>query len=89
IWKKLKAIAHTLPYDIELMDGFKLPEEKAKSIKAPTLVAAGTKTSASIQQAAKRLSELVPGSELKMLKGQTHNVSEKAIAPVLIDFFCK
>ncbi|HVS93845.1 MAG TPA: alpha/beta hydrolase [Mucilaginibacter sp.] len=87
IWKKLKAVAHTLPYDIELMDGFKLPQEKAKAIKVPTLIMAGTKTSVSIQQAAKRLSELVPGNQFKMLNGQTHNVSEKAIAPLLIDFF--
>jgi pimeloyl-ACP methyl ester carboxylesterase len=87
IWKKLKAVAHTLPYDLELMDGFKLPEDKARMVKVPTLIAAGTKTSASIQESAKQLSELVPGSQLKMLEGQTHNVSEKAIAPVLLEFF--
>ncbi|HWD86869.1 MAG TPA: alpha/beta fold hydrolase [Mucilaginibacter sp.] len=87
IWKKLKAVAHTLPYDIEVLDGFKFPEERAKSIKVPALIAAGTKTSASIRESAKRLSELIPGIQIKMLEGQTHNVSEKAIAPVLIEFF--
>ncbi|MBS1528936.1 MAG: alpha/beta hydrolase, partial [Bacteroidetes bacterium] len=87
IFKKLKAVAHTLPYDMELMDGFKMPEDQARSIKLPTLVSAGTKTSEPLKRSAKRLSELVAGSRLKMLAGQTHNVSEKAIAPVLIDFF--
>jgi pimeloyl-ACP methyl ester carboxylesterase len=69
------------------LDGFKFPEERAKSIKVPALIAAGTKTSVSIRESAKRLSELVPGIQFKMLEGQTHNVSEKAIAPVLIEFF--
>jgi len=87
IWKKLKAVAHTLPYDIQIMDGFKMPEECAKSIKIPTLVSAGTKTSESIKRSAKMLSELITGSKLKMLEGQTHNVSEKAMTPVLIEFF--
>ena len=87
IWRKLKAVAHTLPYDIQILDGFTLPEDRAKSIGVPTLIAAGTKTSESIRNAAKRLSELVPDNQFKMLEGQTHNVSEKAIAPVLIEFF--
>lgn len=87
IWKKLKAVAHTLPYDIQIMDGFKFPEEKVKSIKVPTLVSAGTKTSGAIKRSAKMLSEVISGAQLKMLDGQTHNVSEKAIAPVLIEFF--
>ena len=87
IWKKLKAVAHTLPYDITILDGFAIPEDRAKAIKVPTLVAAGTKTSESIKRSVKRLSELIPNHQLKMLDGQTHNVSEKAIAPVLIEFF--
>jgi pimeloyl-ACP methyl ester carboxylesterase len=87
IWKKLKAVAHTLPYDIQIMDGFKFPEEKVKSIKVPTLVSAGTKTSGPIKRSAKMLSDVIPGAQLKMLDGQTHDVSEKAIAPVLIEFF--
>ena len=87
IFKKLKAVAHTLPYDIQIMDGFKMPEEKARLIKVPILVSAGTKTSEKIKKSAKWLSELIAQSRLEMLEGQTHNVSEKAIAPVLIDFF--
>ena len=87
IWKKLKAVAHTLPYDITILDGFVLPEDRARAVKVPSLVSAGTKTSESLKGAVKRLSELIPDNQLKMLEGQTHNVSEKAIAPVLITFF--
>lgn len=87
IWKKLKAVAHTLPYDITILDGFTLPEDRAKAVKVPTLVSAGTKTSEPLKRSVKRLSELIPDNQYKMLEGQTHNVSEKAIAPVLITFF--
>jgi pimeloyl-ACP methyl ester carboxylesterase len=87
MFKKLKAAAHTLPYDIQVMNEFKMPVEKARSIKVPTLIAAGTKTSEPIKRSVKLLSELIPDSQLKMLEGQTHNVSEKALAPVLNGFF--
>jgi pimeloyl-ACP methyl ester carboxylesterase len=87
VWKKLKAVAHTLPYDITILDGFALPEDRARAIKVPTLVAGGTKTLERIKLSVKRLSELIPNNQFKMLEGQTHNVSEKALAPVLIEFF--
>ncbi len=87
IWKKLKAVAHTLPYDITILDGFALPEDRARAIKVPTLVAGGTKTLERIKLSVKRLSELIPDNQFKLLEGQTHNVSAKALAPVLIEFF--
>jgi len=87
IWKKLKAVAHTLPYDIAILDGFALPEDRAQAIKVPALISGGTKTSDSIKRSVKRLSELIPDNQLRMLEGQTHNVSGKAIAPVLKEFF--
>ena len=87
IWKKLKAVAHTLPYDIAILDGFALPEERAKSVKTPTLVAGGTKSQVMLRNSVKKLAEVMPNNQFKMLEGQTHNVSEKAIGPVLIEFF--
>ena len=87
IWSKLKAVAHTLPYDISIMGDFSLPEKKAASVKTPTLISGGDKSQVSLQHAVKRLSEIMPNSELLILKGQTHNVSEKVIAPVLTEFF--
>lgn len=87
IWKKLKAVAHTLPYDVTVVGDFGLPEEKAKSIKISTLIAGGDKSQVMLQHSVKKLSEVMPNNRLEILHGQTHNVSEKAIAPVLIDFF--
>jgi pimeloyl-ACP methyl ester carboxylesterase len=87
VWAKLKAVAHTLPYDIAILGDFNLPEERAKSVRIPTLVAGGDKSPAMLRHSVKKLAEVMPNSKLEVLKGQTHNVSAKAIGPVLIDFF--
>jgi len=87
VWGKLKSVAHTLPYDVAVLGDFSLPAKKAASVSIPTLISGGDKSQPTLQQAVKKLSEVMPNSELKMLKGQTHNVRGKAIAPVLIEFF--
>jgi len=89
IFKKLKAVAHTLPYDVAILGDFSLPKQKAASLKVPTLVGGGTKSPVSMQQSVKLLAKAIPGAELKMFEGQTHNISAKALAPALVDFFKK
>jgi pimeloyl-ACP methyl ester carboxylesterase len=89
IWPKLKAVAHTLPYDITILGNFSLPQKMAASVKIPTLIAGGEKSQVTLRHTVKKLSEVMPNSELQILKGQTHNVSEKVIAPVLTEFFNK
>lgn len=87
IWKKLKNVAHTLPYDVAVMGDYSLPVKKATSVKIPTLISGGDKSQVTLQHAVKRLAEVMPNNQLQILKGQTHNVSAKVIAPVLADFF--
>jgi pimeloyl-ACP methyl ester carboxylesterase len=87
IFKKLKAAAHTLPYDVTILGDFSLPEKKAESVKIPTLISGGDKSQVSLQLAIKKLAEIMPNNQLTILKGQTHNVSAKVIAPVLTEFF--
>jgi pimeloyl-ACP methyl ester carboxylesterase len=87
VWKKLKGTAHTLPYDVAVMGDYSLPEKKAASVLIPTLISGGDKSQVTLQHAVKRLSEVMPNNQFEILKGQTHNVSEKALAPVLTDFF--
>lgn len=89
VWSKLKGVAHTLPYDVAIMGDYSLPEKLVASIKTPALISGGDKSQVTLQHAVKRLSEIMPNNELTILKGQTHNVSVKVIAPVLIEFFKK
>lgn len=87
VWRKLKAVAHTLPYDAAVLGDFSLPRGRAAVVTVPTLVIGGEKSSAELRAAASATAEAVPGAQLRMLKGQTHDVSAKVVAPVLVEFF--
>ncbi len=89
VWRKLKAVAHTLPYDAAVMGDFSLPVKQAAAIKIPTLVLGGEKSQNWLHTAVQQLAEELHQNELRMLKGQNHNVSVKVLAPVLIEFFNK
>ena len=87
IWPKLKAVAHTLPYDAAVMGDFSLPRKRAASVTVPTVVIGGEKSPVALRNAASAVAEAIPGARRLTLKGQTHNVSVKVLAPVLIEFF--
>jgi pimeloyl-ACP methyl ester carboxylesterase len=82
----LKAVAHTLPYDTALMNGWSVPK-RAASINVPTLVMDGEKTDVRLRASVGAVAAAIPNARRKSLKGQTHNVSADAIAPVLREFF--
>ncbi|HEX9041669.1 MAG TPA: alpha/beta hydrolase [Trebonia sp.] len=90
-WGKLKAVAHTLPYDLAIMDGRQrgrpLPSDRWVSLTAPALVMAGGKSPAWLQNAARALAQVLPGASHRTLPGQTHIVKAEPLAPVLADFF--
>jgi pimeloyl-ACP methyl ester carboxylesterase len=87
IWKQLTAVAHTLPYDATVMDGFELPTVELAKVKVPTLVMGGSKSPANMLAAVHAVADAVKGSQHRILDGQTHQVSEKTLAPVLTEFF--
>jgi pimeloyl-ACP methyl ester carboxylesterase len=89
MWSKLKAVAHTLPYDAAIMSEFSLPPAIAASVRVPTLVLGGEKSALTLRNAVKHVGESIPNAEYDFLKGQSHNVSPKAIVPVLINYFKK
>lgn len=86
-WKGLKSIAHTLPYDIAVMSGFAVPTARLKAITVPTLVMGGSKGAVNMKAAVQGVADAIPGSQHRTLEGQTHQVSEKALAPALMEFF--
>jgi len=90
-WGRLKALAHTLPYDLTIMAGRQqgrpLPPGRWATLTAPTLVMAGGKSPAWLQNAARALADALPGARHQTLDGQTHIVKPKPLAPVLADFF--
>jgi pimeloyl-ACP methyl ester carboxylesterase len=91
MWSKLKAAAHTLPYDITIVSdkraGEPLSAERWSSVTMPALTAVGGKSPAWWQDAMKELSRVLPSAQHRVLPGQTHVVKAQVLAPVLMEFF--
>ena len=89
VWRKLTAVAHTLPYDAAVMGdtqcGRPLPAERWAGVTARTLVAVGGKSPAWLQKAGHALADLLPDAQSRTLDGQTHMVKAKVVAPVVAD----
>jgi pimeloyl-ACP methyl ester carboxylesterase len=91
VWSKLKAVAHTLPYDgaivRENQKGRPLPAGRWASVTIPTLVMEGGKSPHWIRHANRSLANILPNAKYRTLEGQTHIVKAKAHTPVLVEFF--
>jgi pimeloyl-ACP methyl ester carboxylesterase len=91
VWSKLKQIAHTLVYDITIVQDFErgqpLPRDRWTSIAGPVLVADGGKSPAWMRNGMRALAQVLPGAKYQTLAGQTHMLKPEAIAPVLERFF--
>ena len=87
IWRKLEAVAHTLPYDAAVMTAFRIPRARFASIGVPVLVMNGGKTDPRLRAAARTIADVVPAARYGELPGQTHNVKPGVLAPAVAEFF--
>ncbi len=87
IWRKLKAVADTLPYDAAVMTEFKVPRARLRSIGIPVLAMHGSKTDPRLQRATRGVAEAIPGAAHRVLAGQTHNVKPGVLVPAVVEFF--
>ena len=94
VWPKLRAVAHTLPYDFALLgetqSGGPLPDElreKLVAIRVPTLALAGGKSPEWMHHASKTVAQTVQSGTFQVVPGQDHNAAAKAMAPFLRTFF--
>lgn len=91
VWGRLKAVAHTLPYDWALLKGTLTGEpleiEPWSHVTAPTLAMAGQKSPAQLRNAAVQLAARVPHARHEELAGQGHNPSMKVQARLLSEYF--
>jgi pimeloyl-ACP methyl ester carboxylesterase len=91
VWAKVTAVAHTLPYDgaivRELQRGEPLSRSRWPSVRAPSLAIHGTKSPLWLHGATKALAGALANGTYRSLEGQTHDVSARALAPVLSAFF--
>jgi pimeloyl-ACP methyl ester carboxylesterase len=91
VWPKLKAVAHTLPNDIALIEphqqGLSLAPGELADVTVPVLVLAGGKAPEWMSHSMEELAQALPHAAHRVLEGQTHNVKLKVIAPVVKEFF--
>src|ERR1700712_5733137 len=90
VWRRLTAIAHTLPYDLSIVIGFDqgrpLPVGYYDSVGVPTLVLLGGKSPAYMRNGQAAIVAAVRGARLEVLPGQTHMVKPAVLSPVVADF---
>ena len=86
-WKKLKAVAPTLRYDVRVMGDYQVPTAELAKVGVPTLVVWGSKAAKEMSAGNAAVAASIPGSQTRILEGQTHDVKPAALAPVLREFF--
>jgi pimeloyl-ACP methyl ester carboxylesterase len=90
-WKRMKAVAHTLPYDAEILGdncfGQPLDVSQWASVSTPVLVVGGGKSPQWMRDSVKAVADAVPAAAYREIPGQNHLIKATAIAPVLREFF--
>lgn len=90
VWRRLTAVAHTLPYDLAIVgpheQGRPLPEGYYDPVTVPVLVMAGGKSPEYMRNAQAAIAAAVPDGRLEVLPGQTHVVKPKVVAPLVTEF---
>lgn len=84
-WEKIKQLAPTLMYDIELTATLP-PREKLQGIAQPVLIMAGGKNPPSIKEVYAELIELIPRSSHQMFESLDHMAHIKNLVPTINSF---
>lgn len=91
MWAASEKLAHTLPYDIAVLDGGMegkpLKAERWAAATVPTLVLSGGASPEWIRNSARTLAGVLPNAQQKILDGQAHNAAPDVLAPELEKFF--
>jgi pimeloyl-ACP methyl ester carboxylesterase len=88
MWPIFESVAPTLAYDAAVLgEEADVPTEQAARVTVPTLVMDGGASYPFMHTTAVTLANAMPQGQHRTLEGQTHEVSPKALAPVLEEFF--
>lgn len=87
VWRKLCAVAPTLPHDyaivLDRQQGRPLPEGAYEAVSQPVLVIAGGKSPTYLKNSQAALVAGLAAARLQELPGQTHMIKAKVTAPVV------
>jgi pimeloyl-ACP methyl ester carboxylesterase len=90
-WPRMEALAHTIAYDGEVLDGHMwgapLPASWVAPVTIPTLVMDGGASPDWARSSVRQLASILPNAQHRTLKGQEHGAAPEAVAPELDAFF--
>lgn len=86
-WRRNKLVVHTTPYDLTILGDRSVLDERSSSISIETLVIGGEKSPKELRDAVVAVARTVPKGHSRFLSGQDHNLSSRALAPVLVEYF--
>jgi pimeloyl-ACP methyl ester carboxylesterase len=91
MWAASEKLAHTLPYDIMVLDGGMegkpLKREQWQGATMAILVLSGGASPEWIRNSARALAGVLPNAQQKTLEGQAHNAAPDVLGPELERFF--
>jgi pimeloyl-ACP methyl ester carboxylesterase len=80
-------VAHTLPYDARIMNGFDVPTDRFAGIRVPVFVAVGEKTTPALKAGAHAAAQAIPKAQHRILPKQNHGIKPAAAASALAEAF--
>jgi pimeloyl-ACP methyl ester carboxylesterase len=87
VWPGMEALAHTIPYDLTIMENNAVPIERLAIIGIPTLAIDGGASPDWARHSVREVASIIPGARHATLAGQTHNADVQVLARVLAEFF--
>jgi pimeloyl-ACP methyl ester carboxylesterase len=86
-WAPLLALAHTLAYDVRLLNEGVVPVQRLSAIACPVLGTTGSLSASWAAASVRAVAEAVPNGEWRVLDGQSHNVAPDVLASLLRERF--
>ena len=86
-WPGLLSLAHTIAYDLRLLNEGVVPADRLGTIPCPVLATAGSLSPPWAAASARAVAEAVPGGETRELEAQSHNIAPDVLASLLLDRF--
>lgn len=86
-WRRNKLVVHTVPYDLTILGDRSVLNERSSAISQRTLVIGGEKSPKELRDAVAAVARALPNAQSRFLPGQDHNLSTRALAPVLVEYF--
>jgi pimeloyl-ACP methyl ester carboxylesterase len=88
-WPGMEAVAPTLAYDHTGVIGTDraVPTARAAGVATAALLMYGSASFPFMRETAEKLSRAMPRAQMRVFEGQTHEVDQDVLAPVLAEFF--